>query len=615
MAMTSVKKSIEVPSGELSPFKSLLLARSTKTLKPHALADSLLPHVRTLTEGKWRQAVSAIGGPFEDPNVYAAYFTYVEERPPGWARGSGLRDVVHHVVIACRGKGKAKDYLAFFFSDNGVRDKAAEKIGKGEGALGNLAAIPPGTMNAAYVRGQAITLWMSGTHRRVATKVDNKIISGLDLQFALDPLEDQSFFFTAARSRLAVATLDGPVGSSPRRSRLWLGPSHDWADFAETVGVILDLLVESTTPLPNPLPILASPVFDPKSLAGVRDAYDLALIPPELLDPATADAATLELRGRVSSVALEPFDVDGPNLSVRVNYPVGTPIGTLDLKFTILPDGRASWTVGAEANTGAASDLFADVVAVLRERKGWLKVWYDSGHTLADESFFEGRFRDQPFSNYVFRAFEGIDVSREKPNPLTRATIGAQDSLFCWIKNQWTAPESGIPPGRGWLACDDGSMEKADFLHVDTIQGVPTLSLIHVKGSGSKEATRRLSVSDYEVVTSQAVKNLRWIDRTVLGDALAGRLVGRIGDKVWMDGAAATAEQFIRAIRALGANYNRNVVILQPSARRSVVERSRNLPKDRAEHVRLLQLDALLLGARASVVGLNANLYVVGEDA
>jgi hypothetical protein len=610
----SAKKPSAVASEELTPFKSFLVASTAKTLKPETLSEKILPQVQTLTAGKWRQSVSDVVGPFEDPNVHAAFFTYVEERPPGWARASDLRDVINHVVIACRGKSKAKNHVAFFFSDNAVRDKAAEKISKQEGALGTLAAIPPATMNAAYVGGQAITLWMSGTHRRVATKVDNKVISGLDLQFALDPLEDQSFFFTAARSRLSNPKIDRPVGSSPRRSRLWLGPSHDWADFSKTIGVLFDLVVGATTPVANPLPILAGPVLDPASLASVDDAYDVALIPPELLDPSTANVETLDLRDRLGSVALEAFDPDGPNFSVRVHQPVGTAIGTLDLTFSIATDGRASWTVDDEADAGVAAEVFAEVVGVLRERRGWLKVWYDSGHTLADESFFEGRFRDQPFTSYFFEKFPAINITREKPDPITRAAIGAQDSLFCWVKNRWTVPGSGVAPGRGWLACDDGSMEKADFLHIDTINGMPTLSLIHVKGSSSDKATRRLSVSDYEVVTSQAVKNLRWVDQGVLGDALAGRLVGRIGDKVWRNGGHATAAQFLDAVKALGADYNRNVVVLQPRARKSVVESSRKKPKDNAEHVRLLQLDALLLGARANVVGLNANLYVIGED-
>jgi hypothetical protein len=73
---------------------------------------------------------------------------------------------------------------------------------------------------------------------------------------------------------------------------------------------------------------------------------------------------------------------------------------------------------------------------------------------------------------------------------------------------------------------------KADFLHIETIGGKPTLSVIHVKAAGDESAGRGLSVSDYEIVTGQAVKNLRWVDRSALGDDLAKTLNSRIKEKV-----------------------------------------------------------------------------------
>jgi hypothetical protein len=134
-----------------------------------------------------------------------------------------------------------------------------------------------------------------------------------------------------------------------------------------------------------------------------------------------------------------------------------------------------------------------------------------------------------------------------------------------------------------------------------------------VKGSGSREVGRGISVSDYEIVTGQAVKNLRWADQAALAADLAGKLAGRIGDRVWHDGAPAAAAGFLGAVAALGANYNRNVVILQPRVRRTVVVAARGAAAG-AAYRRLQQLDVLLLAARASVIGLNARLYVVGED-
>lgn len=46
------------------------------------------------------------------------------------------------------------------------------------------------------------------------------------------------------------------------------------------------------------------------------------------------------------------------------------------------------------------------------------------------------------------------------------------------------------------------------------------LSLIHVKASDDAKVSRGVSVSKYEVVTAQAVKNLRSLDRAILSEGL-----------------------------------------------------------------------------------------------
>lgn len=117
---------------------------------------------------------------------------------------------------------------------------------------------------------------------------------------------------------------------------------------------------------------------------------------------------------------------------------MGTAIGTADLAFALAAGGRTSWTVSNEAPAGTNDELFQRVIRALGNRRSWLKAWYDSGHTLADEAFVEGRFRDQAFGGYLWNEFAGIDIGKGKPTPLSRATIGAQNSLFCWVRNRWT---------------------------------------------------------------------------------------------------------------------------------------------------------------------------------
>lgn len=59
------------------------------------------------------------------------------------------------------------------------------------------------------------------------------------------------------------------------------------------------------------------------------------------------------------------------------------------------------------------------------------------------------------------------------------------------------------------MTCDDGAMELADFIHFDDNRSEPYLSLIHVKASKNNAKNRQISIPDYEIVVSQAVKSIR----------------------------------------------------------------------------------------------------------
>ena len=204
----------------------------------------------------------------------------------------------------------------------------------------------------------------------------------------------------------------------------------------------------------------------------------------------------------------------------------------------------------------------------------WIKVWYESGHTLTDGAIFEIRHRDQPFDQFRWADFTDYKVKTEKfwsgsfpENALE--LIGKQKSLFCWVKNNWPMPGdpySGIP---GWLACDDGAGEISDFIHLDVGGEVPVLTLIHVKGAKSDAATRGISVSSYEVVIGQAVKNARFLDRLNMDEGLEAGLKTKIGKLVWFNGEPSTREEMLEKLGKIGTSYKRVVVVLQPHVRKS----------------------------------------------
>jgi hypothetical protein len=202
-------------------------------------------------------------------------------------------------------------------------------------------------------------------------------------------------------------------------------------------------------------------------------------------------------------------------------------------------------------------------------------------------------------------------VTKEKPEPLTQDTVGKQDSLFCWVKNIWPLRGFGAAAG-GWLASDDGSMEIADFIHLDDVSDPPRLTLIHAKAAGSGSVTRGLSVSHYEVVTSQAIKNLRSLDRDLLSEGLRQGLGKKISDLVWHNRKPSTRAKMIAALKKVGANYDRQVVIIQPHVTKTRWDSARANSAS-GDAARLRQLDTLLVAQEASCHSLGARLAVIAK--
>jgi hypothetical protein len=120
------------------------------------------------------------------------------------------------------------------------------------------------------------------------------------------------------------------------------------------------------------------------------------------------------------------------------------------------------------------------------------------------------------------------------------------------VERTATAPDLlGNRAATGWLICDDGSMESADFIHFADTVTPPRLSLIHVKGSGSATADRGISVSDYEVVVGQAVKNLRYLDRTNIAEKLGFEAGKKIASAAWRNGVRQTDRKAVlKALKA-----------------------------------------------------------------
>jgi hypothetical protein len=243
----------------------------------------------------------------------------------------------------------------------------------------------------------------------------------------------------------------------------------------------------------------------------------------------------------------------------------------------------------------------ASILALCR-RPDLLKIFYESLHTYSDGALFEVRTR--PFVFDVSpRDFSGYDITLEKPKGLggpgacDLSKIGArgEPSLFSWV---WKTYRDG------WLWCDDGSGEIADFIHLAPDK---TLSLIHVKAAHTASVARGISVSAYEVVCSQALKNLRYTERVLLEGPLKEKLAEAHLVRGWHNGKplALQSPRFLKALESVKySELRRRVVILQPHVSKAL------LPSDVSTDTKAVR-QALLLYTLLSSVKADVNRYGV----
>lgn len=582
----------------LTPFVSVTLGLPQPKLADAVLAAKAVESIAALLAAdiKAKTVSNRVDGPAHKDRASGAAvqaFQYKRRATPGWTSDDSIVDIENHLVLAVALKGR----LALHFSDMRLRGPIRANLGADVHAdlpLSWLFPVPRGVMSAAFLQGgETRTLWLAGTHRRSALKADSKILSGLDLDYALDPFEDQSFFWSAARSR--QSQLAAVIGVSPASSRVWTRKAANFAQFVSASADVLSRLEGTKQPVDAPFRYLASPLTTIKANA-VHSAFDLSIMPGELAAEADGDAdeaSALSTLVYETNLAVTPDAGASPSFSVDA-IRNGQSLGTFHVGVAIEPGGKVTFAVDAIKATKIDADSLKALAAQVAAGHG-VNIRYDTGHSVSSRHVFAMHNRRVPFTNYEGRDFNGIDISKEKPSRLDR--IGQEDSLFCWVQRQFP----------GWLACDDGSMEKADFIHLDEAIAPNVLSLIHVKGANSTAAGRGISVAAYEVVTGQAVKNLLWLNRD---DLIAGlKTSARVSNHFWQNGAKARKDDFIRRLEALPANHETCVVVLQPHVSMAALVRIK--PGGGAQSSRLDQLNTLLAGAQRTCSGVGAAFRVI----
>lgn len=589
---------------DLCPYKSLILGEF-RSLPPdvvialNKILDDVVSVLKLSGTDPNLQLMSRM--PIQPAGALQAGFVhFIQKQKAPWTNDGQITDTFNHLCLVC----SYRNLVAIYLSEPGFKQKIAQRLDDKDGVgLNSLARVARGRLNAAFVTGEARTLWLSGIHRRTFVKADSKILSGVDLRSALNPLDDQTYNFTAARCSSSISGERTAIGVAPRRSRVWFGISRSWDEFVESTLRVLKHLDGVNKKEPSPLPILARVVADGSK---VKDAFDVSFQPPELAgdDPSTATQLE-DLERWAYETSFEVTGAGGPDFTATLSRG-STRIGDFGFKLDLANPEHVNVSVVGKPSKGKADDDFDKALRLCRHPQ-WLTIRYDSGHTVSDGAIHEIQHRDMPFTQFKFIDFTGFAVDTEKPIPLN--TVGRKKSLFCWVQKNWPLPDPKPVPG-GWLACDDGAMEIADFIHVDVSSSVPILSLIHVKGAGSLKPNRSISVSKYEVVTGQAVKNLRFLDRLLIDEGLSAGLGKKISKLVWKDRTQTKRDALLKELKKIGANFKRRVVIVQPH----VTERNH---KNALAHpqspgaARLRQLDTLLIGAEMNCRALGADLIVV----
>ncbi len=587
---------------DLKPFQSVLFWRLKPGAQRAGLITDLLEDLAALVENYSRRnfEISERLGPATSADLTCGFLKIVERRTPAWTTRSDVIDQIHHLALVA----ELDRHVAFYCSDGAIKNLFVEAVRSAETSEGfaRLKRVPPPELNRAFMVGRVTALWLAGLHTPVSIKADGKHVNGSDLVDSLDPLSDWSYTFSAARCRS-----DGKarsVGVSPKKGSAWRGRSKDWKAYREGVSALLSQLAAAEgNPNPSPIPVLATEATD---FSGVERPFDVALQPPEFVaDPSTDEVAREEAEYWAHEASFQIVAVDGHEFDVAC-FRERAHLGDVRVSPSFDEHGEFQIEVAGLGTAGAVDGGEYEQMVTHLQRTEFLKVRYESGHTISDNRLFSVEWQDAPFNGYEWATFSGFDICKEKPSSLDPSTVGSEDSLFCWIRTNPAQATGSDLTGTGWLCCDDGSAEVADFVHM--AEGA--LSLVHVKASDTDSTSREIAVTAFEIVVTQAIKNLRHLAIPSLTEGLIKGVNRAVSPLVWHNGALSTREAFVRELQATGPSLRRKVVVVQPRLLRSAYDSARG-SSDRGNGLRLRQLDTLLLAADQACRAMGAEFSVV----
>ncbi len=522
-----------------------------------------------------------------------------------WTNDPAVLNIEQHVLVLVS-KGRVL----------GVSTSAAELRGRVSAHLSALATLRPMAADAleALMRsGQLRALWLTGIHRKSPFKADSKVLTGPNLQTALNPLDDRTFKASSGRTETGLSRNSGisRVGVSPKRSYAWIGPTSDLADFVARFRALVEHIAAQRTQPRSPLPVLAQALAQAPASGTVRSAFDFCFVSTETATDLDAETIScLEtLGGNVGFVTTGRATDQNFTLNVidaehaNPNRPQHDWV--VDFSVT-LADASATAALAADSQAWPRWETFKDLV---RDRSLW-SVWYESGHSLGggDWALLDARASSYEGSTTPVDFEAGKwSIKQEKPligKAVDWQMIGRDKSLFSWWIQEGMEkcfPEfirNADPTSFAYCICDDGANELADFILFAKHRAFETptnpshlaLALIHLKASSSSSPDRDIAPKQYEEVLGQATKNLgrvrfpdalqyvvRRLDRGVamLWDWSGGRFNLQL-----QHGARLPQHAPVRTILQSfdGRRHHLHVVVVQPHQRAEALRNAMNQP-------------------------------------
>ncbi|TVL32927.1 hypothetical protein [Shewanella xiamenensis] len=600
-----------IPYDSLKPYLSILVGEIDSSITIESIHDSIKNIIKESSEmedSKFskieKREVGKVGS--------ALKTNYEAQKKPSWTSQTDIYDLENHCFITL----KSGKFIAVYFSENGRKDEIRENFTKG-----TLEKIKPVSINQLYHHfvneDEVKMLWLSDISGKSSFKVGSKVLGGDSVADTLDPILDQYYMMSAVRTKMSSQEDAASIGINPFKSSIWRGPCSTWQEFEDRTLQILDKLNSKKEAKVEPISILAYPIFD---MEGVSKPYDFTIVEYEALPSNSPERVKILLEKFESDYHFE--QIEEPIDSCRI---------TLDLylrneicaTYTLHPYLENHYVkIDYDVNYAKGKKSAAQSIEQIFNKPELIKCWFETSHAWVGGMIFKTEYRDVDFTKFIWADFEDYDIFCEKPlnidGKVDLKLIGKQKSIFCWIKNFWSSDwgnkDNFITSeiDKGWLYCDDGSGEKADFIHFKDENGSKLLTFIHIKAAHKRRDSngdnRRLSVGAHDIVVNQAIKNLRYYDRKKLHEALDLRIEEATHKVCWYEKIESSAQEFLKALKCAvsTSHVQTRVVIIQPHTRKSVYEKV-----DSNNNIKR-QLDTLLVSANNAISATNTEFYVIG---